>query len=166
MTKYFGKYRGTVLNNIDPMRMGRLQVTCSQVYGPGVMAWAMPCVPFAGPMEGFYMLPRPTANVWVEFEAGDPDRPIWAGCFWTTQTIPPKAATPFMRTISGLGVDITLDDTPGAGSVMIQALPPAVPNPATVRIDATGILINTGGATIKMTSPNVVDINVGALTVT
>ncbi|MBL4686738.1 MAG: baseplate assembly protein [Nannocystaceae bacterium] len=165
-TKYYGKYRGSVISSLDLMRMGRLQVSCSAVFGPGVLAWAMPCVPFAGPLEGFYMLPKPGSNVWVEFEAGDPDRPIWAGCFWTTQTIPPKAVSPSVRTISGLGADITIDDTPGAGSVTMQVLPPAVSNPCTMRLDATGVLINVGGATIKMTTPNVVDINIGALTVT
>lgn len=165
MTKYYGKYRGTVLNNLDPMRMGRLQVSCSAARGLAVNAWAMPCVPFAGPLEGFYMMPTIGSNVWVEFEAGDLDLPIWAGCFWVTQTIPPKALHPMVRTISTLGGDITFDDTPGAGSVTVQVLPPVVTAPCTVRLDATGVLINVGGATIKMTSPNIVDINAGALTV-
>ncbi len=165
MSTYYGKYRGTVVNNLDPMRMGRLQVSCPHVFGPNVLAWAMPCVPFAGNLEGFYMLPLPGSNVWVEFEAGDPDRPIWTGCFWTTQTIPPTALTPLVRTIKTLSCSITLDETPGAGGVSLQVLPPLVTTPCTLRLDATGILINVGGATVKLSPPNIVDINAGALTV-
>lgn len=165
-TTYYGKYRGTVINNVDPMRMGRLQVSCAHVYGPGVLAWAMPCVPFAGYLEGFYMLPLPNSNVWVEFEAGDPDRPIWSGCFWITQTIPPKAVTPFVRTIKTLSCEVTLDETPGAGGITLQVLPPLVQSPCTVRLDVSGVLINVGGAVVKLSPPNVVDINAGGLTVT
>ena len=59
---YWGKYRGLVINNIDPNRMGRLQVACTRVLGANIAAWAMPCVPFAGASlpdrqpEGFFMI--------------------------------------------------------------------------------------------------------------
>ncbi len=164
MTQYFGKYRGLVVNNIDPNRMGRLQVACPTVLGENVLSWAMPCVPFAGIMEGFYMMPTIGSNVWVEFEGGDPRYPIWAGCFWTQQTIPPKALTPFVRTIKTVGCEVTLDDTPGAGGVTIQVLPPTVGVPLTVKMDVTGILINVGAATIKL-DPAQIMMNNGALTV-
>jgi hypothetical protein len=164
MTEYFGKYRGLVVNNVDPNRMGKLQVSCSQVLGENVLAWAMPCVPFAGFGEGFYMMPMPGSNVWVEFEAGNPDRPIWSGCFWTRQTIPMHALLPTVRTITTLGAELTLDDTPGAGGVTIQVGPPTVVVPCTIKLDVTGIEISVGAATVKL-DPATVDINNGALKV-
>ena len=82
MTQFFGKYRGKVENNIDPMMLGRVQVSVPAVLGSGQLSWAMPCAPFAGPGVGLFTVPPVGANVWVEFEAGDPDYPIWSGCFW------------------------------------------------------------------------------------
>ena len=44
--------------------------------------WALPCVPIAGKQDGVYMVPQIGAGVWIEFEQGDPDYPIWVGGFW------------------------------------------------------------------------------------
>ena len=44
--------------------------------------WALPAVPYAGDGVGFFMIPPIGASVWIEFEHGDPDYPIWTGCFW------------------------------------------------------------------------------------
>lgn len=164
MTEYYGKYRGLVVNNIDPNRMGRLQVSCPRVLGESVLSWAMPCVPFAGLQEGFYMLPTIGSNVWVEFEEGDPDRPIWTGGFWTRQQIPPKALLPTVRTIKTAGAELTLDDTPGAGGVTVSVGPPTVALPCTITCTVAGIEITVGGASIKL-DPARVDINNGALQV-
>lgn len=164
MVTHFGKYRGMVINNIDPFRMGRLQVSCPQVLGENVMSWAMPCVPFAGIMEGFYMLPSIGSNVWVEFEAGDPDRPIWTGCFWGRGQIPTNATVPFVRTIKTSGAELTLSDIPGAGGVTISVGPPTVAVPCTLAFKATGIELTVGGASVKLDPARVV-LNDGALEV-
>ncbi len=68
--RYFGKYRGQVQNNLDPMMQGRVQVSCAAVLGDGQMSWAMPCSPYGGSGVGFFMIPPVGANVWVEFEGG------------------------------------------------------------------------------------------------
>jgi uncharacterized protein involved in type VI secretion and phage assembly len=81
MTQFFGKYRGKVKNNVDPMQQGRIHVSVPAVLGEGSLSWAMPCVPYAGSQVGFFAIPPVDANVWVEF-GGDPDAPIWSGCFW------------------------------------------------------------------------------------
>jgi len=80
--RYYGKYRGVVLNNIDPMQMGRVQVQVPDVMGVGLSSWAMACVPFTGKQSGVYCVPQIGAGVWVEFEQGDPDHPVWVGGFW------------------------------------------------------------------------------------
>lgn len=69
MTKYYGKYRGKVENTIDPLMLGRIQVSAPAVLGDGTLSWAMPCTPYAGPGVGFFAIPPVGANVWVEFEA-------------------------------------------------------------------------------------------------
>lgn len=82
MREFFGKYRGQVVTNQDPLKLGRVRVKVPSVLGDQEENWAMPAVPYAGPNVGFFMIPPQDAHVWVEFECGDPDYPIWTGCFW------------------------------------------------------------------------------------
>ena len=92
---FHGKYRGTVIQNIDPEFRGRLLIMVPDVLGLAPSGWAEPCVPLAGPTGppmGVYMVPPIGAGVWVEFEQGDPSHPIWVGCRWGSQAdIPPLA---------------------------------------------------------------------------
>lgn len=90
--RFYGKYRGTVVNNTDPQKQGRIQVLVPEVTGEIPSGWAVPCVPYAGPLSGFFSIPMPGASVWVEFEAGDPSRPIWVGGWWPVGTAPVAAA--------------------------------------------------------------------------
>ncbi|HVS82557.1 MAG TPA: phage baseplate assembly protein V [Pyrinomonadaceae bacterium] len=80
--KFFGKYRGVVTNNIDPQQMGRISAQVPAVLGPGQTARALPCVPVGVSKTAGSSLPKVGANVWIEFENGDPDLPIWSGCFF------------------------------------------------------------------------------------
>src|SRR6266496_2920758 len=84
---FFGKYRGTVSDNDDQSKRGRLKVKVPVVLGT-FEVWAMPCVPYAGNGVGFYSLPEIGTGVWVEFEGGDPSYPIWSGCYWTDNELP------------------------------------------------------------------------------
>src|SRR5215510_15400798 len=83
--RFYGKYRGFVVNNMDPKRLGRLTLRIPSVLGSEVTSgWAMPCVPFGGQKnQGFLCLPDVGAGVWVEFEEGDLEFPIWVGTFWS-----------------------------------------------------------------------------------
>lgn len=84
--RYFGKYRGFVVSNKDPEKLGRLKVRVPSVLGSNVVTgWATACVPFGGAADqGFLFVPDPGAGVWVEFEEGDLEFPIWVGTFWST----------------------------------------------------------------------------------
>ena len=86
--RHWGKYRGTVIDNQDTPPSGRLLVS---VPGIVITNWAMPCVPFTDSEMGTFVQPRIGANVWVEFERGDPDKPIWVGCWWGEGQIPVMA---------------------------------------------------------------------------
>ena len=90
--KYYGIYRGTVVNNIDPLQIGRILATVPDVGGMMPTTWAMPCVPIAGKQMGIFMVPQIGAGVWIQFEAGDPDRPVWTGGWWGSAAEVPALA--------------------------------------------------------------------------
>ncbi len=109
---FFGKYRGKVSNNKDPLGIGRIQAVVEAV-APDMLNWAMPCTPYAGPQEGFFMMPPVGANVWVEFEGGDPNYPIWSGGFWgekQDQKPPTDATGPEMKVLQTEKMVLSFDD--------------------------------------------------------
>jgi Type VI secretion system/phage-baseplate injector OB domain len=83
--RFYGKYRGFVVNNRDPKRLGRLTLRIPSVLGSEVTSgWAIPCLPYGGQKnQGFLCIPDVGAGVWVEFEDGDLEFPIWVGTFWS-----------------------------------------------------------------------------------
>jgi uncharacterized protein involved in type VI secretion and phage assembly len=157
--RFYGKYRGTVVNNLDPMMQGRVQVSVPSVLGSQTSGWAMPCSPYVGSGIGFFAVPAIGANVWVEFEEGMPDHPILAGGFWGTGEVPPEAADPLAMTtvIKTNAITIKIDDT--LGSVSIQNVAGMQ-----IQMDPTGITLMVGSSTISVTDAGV-SINDGALEV-
>ena len=164
MPTFYGKYRGQVLNNIDPMLLGRVQVSVPAVFGQGSLSWAMPCAPFAGSSAGFFAVPKVGANVWVEFEGGDPDFPIYSGGFWGVGEVPAQPPVPQVHVIKTESITITMSDLPGAGGLTIEVNPPAVATPLKLVFNASGIELSNGAANIKLT-PASVSVNNGALEV-
>ena len=78
--RYYGKYRGLVTDNRDPDKAGRLKLRVPSILADEETDWALPCLPFAGMAgAGLFLVPETDAQVWVEFEAGDLNRPIWTG---------------------------------------------------------------------------------------
>jgi hypothetical protein len=164
MSQFFGKYRGKVANNIDPLQLGRVQVTVPAVLGDGSLSWAMPCAPYGGAGVGFFAVPPVGANIWVEFEAGDSDYPIWSGCFWGVGEVPAQPALPQMKVWKTDGITLTLSDIPGAGGFTVEVGPPVVPIPLKMVFNAAGIEITNSAASVKLT-PASVSLNNGALEV-
>ncbi len=168
LDKHWGKYRGMVMNNIDPMQLGRLQVQVPDVTGLLPSTWALPCLPMAGKQSGVWVLPQVGAGVWVEFEHGDLDYPIWTGCWYgATAEIPTLAlaAIPGQPNIvlqTGGQTTLMLSDTPGpTGGILLKTS-----TGASIMINDIGITITNGkGATISLTGPTVT-INESALMVT
>jgi hypothetical protein len=164
MSQFFGKYRGKVENNIDPLLLGRVQISVPAVLGDGKLSWALPCAPYAGPGVGLFAIPPVGANIWVEFEGGDPDYPIWSGCFWGVGEAPAQPAIPQMKVFKTDGIMLSLNDLPGAGGFTLEVGPLVVPIPLKLIFNASGIEISTSAASVKLT-PVSVSLNNGALEV-
>jgi uncharacterized protein involved in type VI secretion and phage assembly len=83
--RFYGKHRGFVVDNADPEQLGRLKVKVPSVLGSDIVTgWALPCTPYGGDVDqGFLFIPEAGAGVWVEFEEGDLEFPIWVGTFWS-----------------------------------------------------------------------------------
>lgn len=162
---FYGKYRGTVVNNIDPLLIGRIQAIVPDVGGFIPLTWAMPCVPVAGINMGVFTVPPIGAGVWIEFERGDPDYPIWVGGYWgsaaetplMSHAVPPGLAGITLQTTLANG--IVISDGPTGGILIKTTLG------AFILVSDLGITISNGkGAIITMLGPTT-DINATALTI-
>jgi uncharacterized protein involved in type VI secretion and phage assembly len=190
---FFGKYRGVVTDNKDPYFLGRIRAKVNDVLGDQESGWATPCLPFAGQGMGFYAIPSVGSGVWMEFEKGDPEKPIWTGGWWGTPLadIPSDALVPPYKKLiiqTEGGTSITLDDTPQAGGIILKTA-----DGQTLKLSGLGVEIDAGnavqgivistamgqkvalapqgvsvengqGAAVKMQGPQV-DVNSGALQV-
>jgi hypothetical protein len=165
--KYLGKYRGVVINNIDPMQIGRLQVIVPDVSTMLPTSWAMPCFPAGGIQMGLFAVPPLGAGVWIEFEQADPDYPIWVGCYYGSAAEVPAIAllypppVPAITLQTPLQNSLTVSDLPGpTGGILIKST-----TGASITVNEIGITIQNGqGASIVLAGPSVT-INAGALVV-
>jgi len=166
-TPLYGKYRATVVNNVDPLQIGRIQVMVPDVAGFVPSTWAMPCVPLAGINTGMFTVPMIGSGVWIEFERGDADYPVWVGGYWGSVAEVPVLAHAVPPGVPGITLQtplkngLVISDVPGpTGGILIQTTTGAM-----ISVSDVGIIISNGkGALINMTGPTV-DVNLGALTV-
>jgi type VI secretion system (T6SS) baseplate-like injector VgrG len=156
--RMYGKYQGTVMNNLDPQSLGRLQAFVPRVLGEIPTGWAKPCVPYSGPTSGFFSVPPIGAGVWIEFEAGDVSQPIWTGCYWGTAELPMKPpgapsqpTTRIWRTETGLTVvmddlaqTITLTDGVTLNSVEVSVATGTVTVKGAVQVVSSAPFVKHG----------------------
>jgi uncharacterized protein involved in type VI secretion and phage assembly len=179
--RYFGKYTGFVSDNSDPEKRGRLRVKVPAVLGPDVISgWALPCAPFGGQAsQGFFFVPDVDAGVWVEFEGGDPDYPIWVGTFWSkpggTTEVPAPAGSqspPTSKIIATKKHIVEFADADNQEAIKITD----TTNNNTVVLDSNGIAIKDqngneivlaqSGIDIKDQNGNEVGLTSGGTTLT
>lgn len=170
---YAGLYRGTVTINVDPQMRGRLLLTIPDVLAFVPSTWAEPCTPLAGPTGpgmGVYMVPPPGAAVWVMFEHGDVNKPVWIGCRFDTGSDPPamaklgNPANPNIVIQSLLQNMLMVSDmppTPATGGIILKSTTGAM-----IVVNDSGIYLNNGkGASITLVGP-AINFNLGAMTIT
>jgi len=169
--KFPGLYRGTVAFNNDPEFRARLMLTVADVAGFVPTTWVEPCAPLSGPPGpmGVYMVPPPGAGVWVMFEGGDVDKPVWLGCRFDTPADPPldaKLGNPLspsmvLQTLAKNTMVISdLPPTPVTGGIVLRSTTGAM-----IVVNDSGIYLNNGkGAQISMVA-KAIDFNLGAMTI-
>lgn len=147
-----GKYRGIVTDNKDPQKMGRLKLLIPSVLEDVCSGWALPCLPYGGAnQQGLFMVPEVDAKVWVEFEKGDINYPIWVGTFWEKEGDPPissakeEPTTRLLQTKSGH--ILQFDDEDGKEQIRLYH-----PAGSEIIIDPNGSisLTDASGAILKM----------------
>ena len=155
MAEFYGKYRGVVAENRDPLKLGRLAVLVPAI-SEEALRWALPAVPYAGPKLGFYFIPPVGAHVWVEFEAGDVDYPIWTGCFWGGDSdAPPPDATateaPDVKVLQTEHMLISLDDKTVKLTIKVKTDSAEMK----VEIDKKGIVLTADQVTITLATDRI-----------
>mgnify|MGYP001161683300 CR=1 FL=1 len=146
-----GKYRGIVVDNADPDRRGRVRVRVPALLGDAATDWALPCFPCGGLSgQGWYAVPQVDAQVWVEFEAGDLDHPIWSGTFWQQSgDVPAEVQDPPSSTLlrTPQGHRLLLEDKDGQ-----EAIELVHKGGASLKIDENGsvALTDQGGAKVTL----------------
>jgi len=150
--KHYGKHRGFVVDNEDPQKRARLLLRIPGLLGDQVTDWALPCLPFGGLADqGFFSVPENEAQVWVEFEEGDIQRPIWTGTFWQQEGDAPQEAAldvPTTRLFkTPAGHILQFDDEEGAEKFILHH-----PTEAEMSVDENGsiLLTDAGGATVTL----------------
>jgi hypothetical protein len=156
--RFYGKYRGLVMVNVDPLNLGRIKASVPEVLGEVQTGWALPCAPYAGTNAGFFTVPMVGAGVWIEFEAGDPSRPIWSGAWWGSGELPrnevgaePQPTTKTLRTEVGLMVvlddaaqTITISDAAGVNIMTVKTAQGMIDIKAAAKVTLEAPLIHHG----------------------
>jgi len=162
-TRYYGKYRGEVTDTADPTSKGRVKVRVPAVMGERDL-WAMPCTPYAGDALGFFAIPPQGTSVWVEFEGGEINQPIWAGCFWKDREIDSADARESVFFLKTPGLTLRVDNDSGEVVIESSAGAKITLSQNGMKLEGTQIELsaNGGAATLSATGFDAMN---GALTV-
>ncbi len=150
--KITGVFVGKVLNNIDPLNLGRIQVAFPDISDFNCSSWARIATMMAGANEGSYFLPDIGDEVLVSFEKGDINTPVIVGGLWNGLARPPefnKGLNAKKMICTKTGLKLVFDETPGKQNITLETL-----TGSTVTLsDTEGITINSP-TSIKLTVGN------------
>lgn len=144
--KFYGVCTGRVINVLDPLMLGRVQVQLPFIDSLDLSPWARVASPMAGPLHGIYMIPNPGEDVLVAFEQGDVNAPYVIGSLWSAMNPPPlPSPVPQIRLIKTLAQN----------QIMITEAPPSI----MIQVETTGqtILISPAGIQI-LSGTNVINL--------
>ncbi|WP_404337159.1 phage baseplate assembly protein V [Sphingomonas sp. MMS12-HWE2-04] len=160
---FYGKYRGEVTDVADTTKKGRVKVKVASVMGEKEI-WAMPCVPYAGASLGLFAIPPVGTSVWVEFEAGALNQPIWSGCFWKDDEIDAADAKDTIFFLKTGGITIRVDNDSGEVTIESSAGPKITLSQQGIKLEATQIDLAANGGAASLSATGFDAMN-GALTV-
>jgi uncharacterized protein involved in type VI secretion and phage assembly len=150
--KFYGVTVGKVINVVDPMTLGRVQVQLPSIDAVDLTPWARIAVPMAGPGHGFYFIPNIGDEVLVAFEHGDINAPYIVGSLWNAAAPPPlPSPIPQIRMLSTLvGNKIMISEVPPSITISTSTGQQVVMSPAGIQItDGTNVINMTpDGVTI------------------
>jgi|tagenome__1003787_1003787.scaffolds.fasta_scaffold20975781_4 uncharacterized protein involved in type VI secretion and phage assembly len=147
-SRFYGKYRGVVTDVDDPDTVGRLKAKVPEVLAEAESPWAMPSVPFAGQGHGTVLIPEVGDGIWMEFEAGDPSRPIWTGCWWASGELPSPGAAKVRVFVTTPGHKWVVDED--AAEITVTHA-----GGAEVKLTDSEISLKLGGSELTMTSSDI-----------
>ncbi len=166
--KFIGRYRGVVVSNTDPDNIGRLLVRVEDVMGSEPCLWASPASVVAGTQMGIYAIPPVNAGVWVEFEDGDPNDPVWTGSLpgssaevpSAVMTAPPASPPIVLQSLtqnriiisSVVGEGITLETVGGVLNAKVVISPMGIKlsiGKSSIELDGMQVKINGTALVIK-----------------
>ena len=145
---YFGKYRGIVTDVDDPSNQCRIRAKVPAVLGDQACGWALPAAPFAGDGHGMVMLPQVGSGVWIEFEAGRLDNPIWSGAWWASGQRPDPQGARVRVIVSEKGHKLVLDDEADEVKLVHGGGPE-------IKLTGSEIVLTCGSCEIKISKENI-----------
>jgi uncharacterized protein involved in type VI secretion and phage assembly len=175
--RYYGKYRGKVVDNKDPKGLGRIRVEVPELLNDQKTGWALPCLPYGGSKDtGLFTIPKEGSSVWVEFQAGNLSSPIWTGIWWgepSGNEVPSEAqasntepTVKILKTYAGNIIE--LDDSSGQEKILITNKDGSIIDMdssgmtlssdngrSSIKLDAQGITLSRGANSIKITDTSV-----------
>jgi uncharacterized protein involved in type VI secretion and phage assembly len=141
--RYYGKYRGIVTDVADPDNNGRIMAMVPSVAGETAIGWALPAFGFAGDGHGQVMLPEVGSMVWIEFEAGNLDYPIWTGGFFLPGQRPTPDGNAVRVIVSRNQHQLVLDDDADEVIVKHNGGPE-------IKLTGTAITLTVGACTLEI----------------
>ena len=160
-SQFFSVYRAKVTNNTDTKSGGRIQVRIYGIHSQdeqeipnSTLPWAIPALaPMGGTaQEGFFSIPEVDSIVWIFFDGGNHNLPIYFASApnksnWntsaTTTTVIMNLGSKGIKIINSNGGEITMDEN---GNITIQAEQLDITSDGDMSINSGGSLeINSDG---------------------
>jgi Type VI secretion system/phage-baseplate injector OB domain len=154
--KFYGVTVGKVINLLDPMTLGRVQVQLPFIDSLDLSPWARVAVPMAGILHGSYFIPNIGDEVLVAFEHGDVKAPYIIGSLWNAMAPPPlPSPLPQIRAMRTLaGNQIVFTEVPPSVTIQTGPTPPgAIPAPPTPTGPYQTIMMSAAGVQIMSPTP-------------
>ncbi len=164
--KFYGVATARVINVLDPLMLGRVQVQLPFIDALDLEPWARIAVPMAGMLHGHYFIPNLGDEVLVAFEHGDIKAPYILGSLWTAMAPPPlQSPVPQIRAIRTLaGNQIVFTEAPPSITVQTGPTPPAtMPLPPSPTGPHHSVALSPAG--IQAMSPTTITLAVGTSTI-